>query len=806
MLSLRSSVLVVVVACVVFAATSADAIREPEVHHFETATHKITVRIKKDGAGGAAPAGPDQSTLDDVASAENAAEKDKEKASKEEHAAEEKKEEIKQEEKKEDAKEDEKKEEGELKMEKEEEKIHEEKGEEKAKDGEAKAKIKLEKIEMKDKEKIGEKKAEEKEAVVGKEADIKEAEQKEKAEIDKDKAKEEISEKEAEEDNKEEQKDEQTAEQIPEDEPADEESVAGDDAVAGEESAGDGMVTVPQTGPVGAGSTPQQPDNNGCTENCEADEAKPVEAAGPTGMTEGLGDAEDPNYAPVKDTQTAAEVPPEITVGCGKAGPGGCGGESINPPAAPTAPVSPGQNMVQEAPTPTIPLGGAPYSVMTAPGATVRAVQSANGEHGVVGIAPRFREKLPVGQGDTIHINIKPGAPESKEEKKEEEAAKTADEEAEKGDSSSESGAIGEESGASGAEDPGTAPYQPNYGEAPPPGHYLKAVPLGSDPNALADSAVAQGYDAMLGAGANSPYVGNIRPATPTMMTPNSIVSTMPLSLNNFATDAGAEVHQEPSGGCGCGSCPCQQQDCGCVVCPCPGPAPYPDLIPGFGKAQCSDMSCMSSVDKMKYMAKMSAEKNAQKEKAQRDAERERLHQEMYKHQSNYNAISRMARALRFQYAELKRTHNQLRGQIMAAKTQLGDVKNMATIDFDNIAHEDRVAKLGQVIETKHKSQTKVLSNAHEIQKYEMCVFFHKDPLKCPKPAVIQQNEAVAAAITESTVAKPETKPLPPIDASSSKLKAKDAELKEKEQDLKKEEESVKKEEDEVKKEEQAKK
>ncbi len=70
----------------------------------------------------------------------------------------------------------------------------------------------------------------------------------------------------------------------------------------------------------------------------------------------------------------------------------------------------------------------------------------------------------------------------------------------------------------------------------------------------------------------------------------------------------------------------------------------------------CADPSCPRYVSP-EERAQKEAEIAALQQRQRLDARRKKLHEEMVKHQSNFNAIARMSRALRFQYAELQRQH-----------------------------------------------------------------------------------------------------------------------------------------------------
>jgi len=84
--------------------------------------------------------------------------------------------------------------------------------------------------------------------------------------------------------------------------------------------------------------------------------------------------------------------------------------------------------------------------------------------------------------------------------------------------------------------------------------------------------------------------------------------------------------------------------NCGCESCPCPQ---Y--ISPEERKAA--------------KLAELVA-----KERAEREHEKAELHEQLSKHQANLAKINAMARALRFQYTQLRRHHNVLRTHISANK------------------------------------------------------------------------------------------------------------------------------------------
>jgi len=100
--------------------------------------------------------------------------------------------------------------------------------------------------------------------------------------------------------------------------------------------------------------------------------------------------------------------------------------------------------------------------------------------------------------------------------------------------------------------------------------------------------------------------------------------------------------------------------DCGCDTCPC---NLGNTLDESLALDDCSDPSCP------RYISPEQRERRAKEiaefmERQRLDARRKKLHEEMVKHQSNFNAIARMSRALRFQYAELQRQHMTLKARV----------------------------------------------------------------------------------------------------------------------------------------------
>jgi len=99
-----------------------------------------------------------------------------------------------------------------------------------------------------------------------------------------------------------------------------------------------------------------------------------------------------------------------------------------------------------------------------------------------------------------------------------------------------------------------------------------------------------------------------------------------------------------------------------------------------------------------------------------REKERAVLHEELEKHQDNLNKIEQMSRALRYQYAELRRHHMALRAEVSANKMTLKEVSgdNLKGTEFDiagpppkEIEDLDSVPSVGLTAEIgKHVTET----------------------------------------------------------------------------------------------------